>query len=145
MNRIAIGAANPYQSIPDPESVLQHIYKILSTLDPHTANTINPQGDTEIQYPYSIYDASFEQAGDDQRSEGIYLDIEFYDRSASYANLWQYERDFRQVLDKARIPFKDYFFMIKWNRSNQIPTEQAGLLRIAAQYYIKAESRSKHG
>lgn len=143
MTRIEVGAHNPYQSVPDTPAVLEHVYKLMSAIDPNTANTINPKNDEAIQYPYSIYDVSFDQAPDDQRSEGVYLDVELYDRATSYAALWALENNMRRALDKSRFLSKDYYFMIKWNRSNQIGTEQSGLLRIACQFYIKAESRKK--
>lgn len=140
-DRIVIQGGSP-TSVSNLEAMAKHLHLLLSAAgDMYT--TINRLEDENIVYPYGVYDTDVEAFGDDQRSEGIYLDIELYDRSGSYSSLYALENELRQILDKTRIVTQDYWFMIKWNRSNKVPSEERGLLRLAVQYYIKAESRKK--
>lgn len=139
---ITIQAGAPV-GISNPRYVVERLVYLMQVACKETYNTENPNEDENIVYPYVTFDADFESFGDTQRSDGVYLDLMLWDRSGSYTKLYEIESDLRVILDKARFTTKEYVFMIKWNRANQIATEQRGLKRLAVQYYIKAESRKK--
>nr|DAH67904.1 MAG TPA: tail completion protein [Caudoviricetes sp.] len=143
MTRIEITTGGAPTSVPDSAAFAKHLHLLLSAASSEMYATVDAAEDDAIVYPYGVYETDFEAFGDDQRSEGVYLDIDLYDRSGSYANLYALDAELRYILDKQRIVTQDYWFMIKWNRSNKVPSEERGLLRIAAQFYIKAESRKK--
>lgn len=140
-NDILVSGGN--MPVYDTAQVVGHINKLLAAVNVNTYATIGDKEDEEISYPYTIFEIDVESVGDTQRAEGYYLDLELFDRSGSYAALYELDATLRSVLDKARILTDGYWYMIKWNRTNSVPTEQRGLLRLAVQFYIKAETRKR--
>lgn len=131
------------RSVHNPAEVVKTVIELIEATGVTVYNTIAIAEDEELSGVYAVTDFSWDSAGDDQRSEGVYLDIEIYARASDYGDLYAADAAIRAALDKKRLLTNQYWFMVKWNRSNQIPTDQRGLLRLACQYYIKAESKRK--
>lgn len=143
MNNNVIITAGGNQPVYDFTVVARKVNELLTSVTSEAYATINPKEDDELSYPYAIFDLDVEAIGDDQRAEGFYIDIELFDRSSSYTGLYELDSKFKNLLDKLRLLNDDCWYMFKWNRTSQVPTEQRGLLRLASQYYIKVETRKR--
>lgn len=115
----------------------QEIYQKLTNVHPESYLGVNPS--ESIVYPYLTY--SFDAEALDEASEGFYLDLDIFDRNASYGRIFGVESALKNNLDKQRFITDESLFRFKYSGATEVPTMDNTLKRRNVRFYVKIDWR----
>lgn len=119
----------------------KEINKILTSIHPESYQEVN-QAET-IKYPYLSYTHSAESL--EYGSEGLYLDVDIFERGTSYSRMTALENSLKNGLDRHLLLTDAALFRFKFNSSGPIPTMDNELKRRNLRFYIKIDWRDING
>lgn len=121
--------------------ITQEIYKAISAIHAESYQEINPS--RTIKYPYLTYSHSAE--GLEFGTEGMYLDIDIFERNTSFVRMLQLENALKNGLDRKQLITDEAMLRFKFNASSTIPTQDNDLKRRNLRFYIKIDWRDLNG
>ena len=113
------------------------IYQTLQNVYGRVFLGYNPS--TVLEYPYVTYTLDAEALA--PSSEGFYLDMDIFDRNASYAQIFAVEGDFKEQLDNYRFMTDQALFRFRYSGSTNIDTMDNELKRRNVRFYVKIDWR----
>lgn len=94
-----------------------------------------------VVYPYVVYDFEFDSL--DRNVDGVYIDVDIFDNSDSYAGIMLLE-DALRVNFKDKRKFTDNLYLrFNFLRSSKVPTGNDNLKRRTMQFYCKIDWGNK--
>lgn len=115
----------------------QKIYQQLTGI--HEESYLGVNTSETIVYPYLTYTFDAEAIG--PSSEGFYLDIDAFDRNASYGGILTVETLLKKGLDKEKLLTEEALFRFKYTGSTEVSTMDNDLKRRNVRFYVKIDWR----
>lgn len=94
-----------------------------------------------VVYPYLTYD--FDSEGIERNVEGFYIDVDVFDNTGQYSNIFQLEDDLKVHFKDKRKLTDDLFIRFNFLRSTKVPTGDDLIKRRNLQFYCKVDWRNK--
>lgn len=115
----------------------QKIYQQLIGIHEESYLGVNPR--ESIVYPYLTY--TYDAEALTPSSEGFYLDLDLFDRNASYGGILTVESSLKNGLDKEKLLTEEALFRFKYIGSTEVPTMDNELKRRNVRFYVKIDWR----
>lgn len=118
---------------------LQEIYKQFTNV--HAESYHNQNTADKVTYPYLTYD--FDSEALETNVEGFYIDVDIFDNSGSFLNLFELEGNLKDYFKDNVILNEENLLRFNFLRSTKIPTGDKLLRRRNIQIYCKVDWRNK--
>lgn len=93
-----------------------------------------------VVYPYLTYDLEGENL--EFYRDGFYIDIDIFDTSTSFKNIFNIENKIRERFRNLALLENEFLLQFKVGSSTKIPTESDNLKRRNIQLYVKVDWRN---
>lgn len=94
-----------------------------------------------VVYPYLTYD--FDSEAIERNVDGFYIDVDVFDNTGQYSNIFQLEDDLKAHFKDNRKLTDDLFIRFNFLRSTKVPTGDDLIKRRNLQFYCKVDWRNK--
>jgi len=94
-----------------------------------------------VDYPYLTYD--FDSEGIERNVDGFYIDVDVFDNTGQYSNIFQLEDDLKAHFKDNRKLTDDLFIRFNFLRSTKVPTGDDLIKRRNLHFYCKVDWRNK--
>lgn len=118
--------------------LLQEITKEFRKITPESYYDTNRSD--EVRYPYFTFDLSSEDL--ERNVEGFYIDIDIFDSSTSYINLFELEGQIKNHFKDLVILTDDLLLRFSYLRGDNMPTGDDVIIRRNIQLYCKVDWRN---
>lgn len=95
----------------------------------------------QVVYPYATYSLNSQKY--DENVEEFYLDIQLFDNSHSYNDLFKLENDLRSHFKDLKIMTNELFVRCRYIRSDDVPTTTETIKRRDLQFICRVDWRNK--
>lgn len=119
--------------------LLQELYRQFTNV--HAESYHNQNTASNVIYPYLTYD--FDSEGLEYNVEGFYIDVDIFDDSGSFLNVFEIESSLKDYFKQKVIMTDDNLLRFNFLRSTRIPTNDKLLRRRNIQIYCKVDWRKK--
>jgi hypothetical protein len=119
--------------------LLKQFYELFKAVTPESYHEMNTS--KSVTYPYLTYATDSEELT--TNTDGFYLDVDIFDNSPSYQNLYELEEQLKDQFKMKRILTDDLFLRFQFMRSTHIPTQDQTIKRRNLQFYCRVDWRKK--